>query len=67
MPIGTQDASEKLGEASEKEGCLDLCGLEEDQRGADGGGVLRCRLQVQPLIHQELASHPGVRRPQPHQ
>lgn len=38
MPIGTQDASEKLGEASEKEGCLDLCGLEEDQRGADGGG-----------------------------
>lgn len=43
----------------EEEGFVNLYGLEQEQRGADWG-IPKCRLQVQPLIHQELASNPGI-------
>lgn len=33
----------------EEEGCVNLYGLEQEQRGADWG-IPKCRLQVQPLI-----------------
>lgn len=35
--------------------CVNLYGLEQEQRGA-GWGIPKCRLQVQPLSHQELVS-----------